>query len=270
MATALVETADLLPPELRPALRDLILALADSKRLLGFRYGSWILGAPELEAGIACASMAQDEWGHARLLYALLKDFGEDVDRLEHAREPDEYFSMEVLDREPSDWAGVVALNAFADTALSVQLQALRECCYLPLRQRTAKLIAEEQYHAAHGAAWARRYARASDGSRSELAAAAEASLPALLRWFGDDGSAARALHQAGAVDAGPDALRGRFLARVEPILRELGLGSDPATPLALDFAGYDTSRRRSGAGGPDVETVVSVRGDRNRDFLVD
>jgi ring-1,2-phenylacetyl-CoA epoxidase subunit PaaC len=53
-------------------IRDLILIMADSKRLLGTRYAEWILGAPELETGIACASMAQDEWGHARLLYALL------------------------------------------------------------------------------------------------------------------------------------------------------------------------------------------------------
>jgi 1,2-phenylacetyl-CoA epoxidase catalytic subunit len=70
----------LLPDDPRAAVRDLVLVLADSKRMLGMRYGQWILGAPELEAGIACASMAQDEWGHGRLLYALLRDFGEDVD----------------------------------------------------------------------------------------------------------------------------------------------------------------------------------------------
>ena len=63
---------------------DAAASVADSKRLLGMRYANWILGAPELEAGIACASMAQDEWGHCRLLYALLRDFGDDVDALEH------------------------------------------------------------------------------------------------------------------------------------------------------------------------------------------
>jgi ring-1,2-phenylacetyl-CoA epoxidase subunit PaaC len=108
------------------ATRDLILVLADSKRLLGMRYAEWILGAPELEAGIACASMAQDEWGHARLLYALLKEFDEDVDRLEHGRQADEYCSMEVLDRAPADWPRLVGLNALADLALTVQLEALR------------------------------------------------------------------------------------------------------------------------------------------------
>src|SRR5687768_5168785 len=97
------------------AARDLILVLADSKRMLGTRYAEWILGAPELETGIACASMAQDEWGHARLLYALLKDFDEDIDRLEHGREPHEYASIELLDRSPGSWAEFVAINALVD-----------------------------------------------------------------------------------------------------------------------------------------------------------
>jgi len=264
-----VESADALASPVRAALRDLVLVLADSKRLLGFRYGSWILGAPELETGIACASMAQDEWGHARLMYALLKDFGDDVERLEHGRGPDEYRSMEVLDREPEAWAGVVALNALADTALSLQLEALRDCCYLPLRQRTEKLLAEEQYHQAHGAAWARRYARTSAGSRQVLCDVFAAELPSLLRWFGDDGAnaaAGRTLAQAGVVSVSGDGLRAAFLARVGALLEELGVPSAAAPP---DFHDFDEGRRR-GPGGPDAETITRVRGDKNRDFLVD
>src|SRR5688500_19538601 len=92
--------------------RDLILVLADSKRLLGTRYAEWILGAPELEAGIACASMAQDEWGHSRLLYALLKEFGDEPEDLEHGREAADYYSMEILDTAPQNWAELIAINA--------------------------------------------------------------------------------------------------------------------------------------------------------------
>src|SRR5688572_1075644 len=121
------------------ATRDLILVLADTKRLLGTRYAEWILGAPELEAGIACASMAQDEWGHGRLLYALLKDFGADVDQLEHGREPPEYRNLELLDSSPASWSELVVLNALVDTALTVQLEALRESTYTALRQRVGK-----------------------------------------------------------------------------------------------------------------------------------
>jgi len=275
MTTTLVESAAALAPELRAAVRDLVLVLADSKRLLGFRYGGWILGAPELETGIACAAMAQDEWGHARLMYALLKDFGDDVERLEHARPPGEYRSMAVLDREPEDWAGVVALNLLADGALTVQIAAFRDCCYLPLRQRTEKLLAEERYHQAHGVAWARRYATGAPAARDAFAATARTLLPAVLAWFGPAGAQADALAEAGICDAGPDELRRRFLALNAAVLEPLGI--DPRAPaLAPDFRDFDEERRRSrrpgepAGDGPDAETITRVRGDRNRAFLVD
>ena len=73
-----IEKAAELGDEARQALRALILSLADSKRVLGLRYSDRMLGAPTLEAGIAASSMAQDEWGHARLTYALLGDFGDE------------------------------------------------------------------------------------------------------------------------------------------------------------------------------------------------
>ena len=82
-----IEKAAELGDEARQALRALILSLADSKRVLGLRYSDRMLGAPTLEAGIAASSMAQDEWGHGRLTYALLSDFGDDPKGdLEHAR----------------------------------------------------------------------------------------------------------------------------------------------------------------------------------------
>ena len=57
----------------RDALIRLIITLADSKRIMGIRYSDWALGAPSIETGVSTSSMTQDEWGHARLLYAMLK-----------------------------------------------------------------------------------------------------------------------------------------------------------------------------------------------------
>lgn len=261
---------DGVPAAARDAVRDLILALADSKRLLGMRYGQWILGAPELEASIACAAMAQDEWGHARLFYALLKDFGEDVDALEHGREPGEYASMEALDREPDDWFAVVALNALVDAALAVQCEALRGSSYAPLAQRVGKLLDEERFHAAHGAAWFRRLARAGGGAREALAGAAEAVLPGVLRWFGPDSERARLVTGAGVVDAAGGALRGRYLEQIGSLLAELGGRSAALGAHAPSFDGFDEARRRTSPGGPDAATVARIRGDKNRQFLLD
>jgi ring-1,2-phenylacetyl-CoA epoxidase subunit PaaC len=264
-STATAPTA--ISDDARLALRDLILILADSKRLLGTRYAAWILGAPELETGIACASMAQDEWGHGRLLYALLKDFGDDVDRLEHDRAAHEYRNIEVLDTAPSSWAALVALNSLVDPALTVQLEALRSSAYAPVRQRVGKLLDEEHFHSAHGVAWLRRMARSGAAGRAAVTEAVQSVLPIVLRWFGRDADASD-LRAAGIADASGDALRARYIARVGPVLSEIGI--DAAELGAPDFTGFDEATRRVSSEGPDESTIAKVRGDKNRVFLMD
>ncbi len=267
MAESTAAASAAIDEKTRTALRDLILILADSKRLLGTRYASWILGAPELETGIACASMAQDEWGHGRLLYALLKDFGDDVDNLEHARAANEYRSIEVLDSAPTSWAELVALNSLVDPALTLQLEALRTSAYVPVRQRVGKLLDEEHFHSAHGIAWLRRMAKSGAEGRAAVTEAVNAVLPIILRWFGP-ATASKALLDAGITDASGDELRARYIARVSPVLSEIGI--DATTFAKPDFNGFDDATRRVSNEGPDQATIAKVRGDKNRAFLMD
>jgi ring-1,2-phenylacetyl-CoA epoxidase subunit PaaA len=255
-------------PATRDAVRDLTLVLADSKRLLGMRYAGWILGAPELETGIACASMAQDEWGHGRLLYALMRDFQEDVDRLEHGREPHEYANIEVLDASPDSWPALVALNAIVDSALTIQFEALRNSSHAPLQSRVEKLLEEEKFHAAHGSAWVRRLAASGAAARGAMKDAIAAVLPGVLRWYGPDDDRAASLVDAAVVDAAGSALRARLVDRLAPLLDVTGV--DVKTHREPDFDGFDAGTRRVSRDGPDAATIEKVRGDRNRAFLMD
>ena len=274
-----IETAEQLGEGTRSALRGLILSLADTKRVLGIRYSDWMLGAPTLESGIAASSMAQDEWGHARLTYALLSDFGDEPKQLEHERTSDEYRSAEVLDRPLASWAEMIAMGLLLDTALAVQYSALADSHYTPVHNRVQKLLDEERFHFQHAAGWTRRLARATSG-RSEFQEALQQLLPAVLRWFGPaNGSTEARLLADKIVSDGPDALRSRFLATVAPVLAEgdlsaeLGLAQreeDWYYERDLDWSGWDGERRRTGAGGPDEETLVRVRGDKNRTLLMD
>lgn len=265
-----VENAAELPDDARAALRDLLLALADSKRLLGMRYSDWMLGAPMLEAGIAASSMAQDEWGHGRLTYALLGDFGDDAKVLEHEREAAEYRSMEPLDRRPKSWSEMIAYALLLDTALTEQFRALADSRYAPVHNRVQKLLDEEQFHFQYAAGWARRIGR-TPGTRSELAAAVERLLPEALRWLGqEDAPGIRRLVAEELVTAGPDTLRECFRTRVAPVLAD-ALGAVPAALTAEpDWSGWDDARRRAGGAGPDPETLARVRGDKNRAMLLE
>lgn len=274
-----VESAAELTPETRAALRDLVLSLADSKRILGLRYSDRMLGAPSLEAGIAASSMAQDEWGHARLTYALLSDFGDEPKSLEHEREPAEYRSTDALDAELGSWSEMIAGALLVDTALTTQYAALAESRYRPLYNRVQKLLDEEGFHFQYAAGWARRLAQAPAPARAEFAEALRARLPRVLRWFGrgDDAAAARLVAD-GIVRCGPDELRRHFLAQVAPVLEESGLAAEIGLRHddagwshadALDWEGWDASRRR-GAGQPPGELIARARGDKNRALLMD
>lgn len=277
-APAAYEKADQLPADVRAPLRDLVLALADSKRVLGLRYSDRMLGSPTLEAGIAASSMAQDEWGHARLTYALLGDFGDDPKALEHERSAAEYRSLDALDAELDGWHGMTAAGLILDMALTAQYAALVDSRYVPLRNRVQKLLDEEKFHFQYAAGWARRIAQVPE-LRAGLAAALARALPLALRWLGrDDAPGMRRMVDEGVVRDLPSARRARFLARVGPVLEEIGMaaglgiardGDGWSTGAAPDWSGWDDATRRAG-GSLDEATAARARGDLNRALLMD
>lgn len=278
LAAPAFDKADQLPADVREPLRDLVLALADSKRVLGLRYSDRMLGSPTLEAGIAASSMAQDEWGHARLTYALLGDLGLEPKALEHERTAGEYRSMAALDAGLNGWAGMTAAALLVDTALSAQYAALLNSRYTPVHNRVQKLLDEEKFHFQYAAAWARRIGQVAE-LRGELLDELRRYLPAALAWLGrDESPAARRLAEEGIVAQEPAALRARYLAKVAPVLDEIGMAAELGVSnsgdgwtyaAALDWAGWDDATRRAG-GALDEETAARARGDRNRALLMD
>lgn len=273
-----VEKAADLPADARDALRSLILSLADSKRVLGLRYSDRMLGAPTLEAGIAASSMAQDEWGHARLTYALLGDFGEEPKALEHERPAAEYRSHPALDAGFASWADFIACMLLVDTALTAQYAALVGSRYAPVQNRVQKMLDEERFHFQYAAGWTRKIASVAE-LRDELAASLSRYLAPALRWMGDDAAPGlRRLVDEGLVTADAAGVRERFLGKVGPVLAETGLaeslgllrdGDTWTFGGSLSWDGWDEATRRSG-GALDEGTAARARGDKNRALLLD
>jgi ring-1,2-phenylacetyl-CoA epoxidase subunit PaaC len=273
------DKAEHLPDDVRNALRDLILVLADNKRVLGLRYSNRMLGAPALEAGIAASSMAQDEWGHGRLTYALLTDFGDEPKVLEHERPAAEYRSMVALDRPLGSWSEMIAAALLVDTALSVQYGALLDSRYTPVHNRVQKLLDEEGFHFQYAAGWTRRIGQI-EAVRDEFTKALRRFLPEALRWLGrDEADSVRRLATEGIVRHTPGELRSRFLSRVAPVIAEVELAEvlgireqegEWTYTGTLDWAGWDDARRRVEGGALEEETAARARGDKNRAMLLD
>lgn len=211
-------------PAASEALFHLVARLADNKQFLGRNYAEWCSGAPTLESAVAAAAMAQDELGHARALYPLLKTLAPGVARANGADDaaqldPDTrtvYQRMTLLERPFASWLEFVAANALTDTALTVIFEAAESSTYEPLAGRARKVLQEERLHAVHGDGWVKRLAREGGAVRDALEAALRANWDETLLWFGPRGNES-SLAAEGILDVGPDALRARYLAKVGP-----------------------------------------------------
>lgn len=248
----------------KAALERLILTLADSKRLMGIRYSDWLLGAPSIETGIAASSMAQDEWGHARLLYSMLKDMGIDPGPVEHDRQAAEYSSIGSLDEEMPDWAALVAAMVLVDGALSAVLSSFATGSFESAQGRVPKMLSEEEFHSSLGAAWYRRLAEAGGEAKELLTAATKSILPPTLAWVGAADDSTRRMVAAGVIAPAEDRLATfRDAAREFTALVGIDIDTVDAT------AEWDGSRGRT-PGHPSEEAVQRARGDLNRALFVE
>lgn len=237
----------LLPPDVRAALAELLLALADDEFVLGFWDSEWTGIAPVLEEDVAYSSIAQDEIGHARALYELLASLtGRSADAIAYDRDVAGFRQARLLDLDRGDWATSIARRYLYDTADAVRLAVLARSAYAPLAGLVGKLRREEVYHLQHFDTWLRRLA-ADDTGRPRLIAALDALWPAALDCFTPLAGEAILL-ESGILSRPFGMLRAEWLAALAPIFAELRLplpatqGSDGAyMPTVAPCAGGRT-----------------------------
>ncbi len=212
------------------ALFDLMARLADNKYYLGRRYAEWCSSAPTLEASVAAAAMAQDELGHARALYPLLRTLAPKAGvALDAEIEPEtrtQFFTMMALSEPFVGWPDFVAANLLIDSALTQIFVAAQTSSYEPLEGRSRKVLQEERAHNVYGAGWAKRLAREGGAIKAAIEAALRRIWDETLCWFGPEGLDTQSdpLASTGTLDATPDELRARWLAEVGPTLVAAGL----------------------------------------------
>jgi phenylacetate-CoA oxygenase PaaI subunit len=242
-----VEAVGLIEPGLRGALYALLSSLADNKYVLGRKYAEWCTGAPMLESAVAAAAMAQDELGHARSFYPLLRGFPEATaaDTTEEQGWQDRPTSaMACLDRSFVTWSDFVSANLLVDSALTTLLEAASDSQYEPLRQRARKIVREEEAHWVHAAGWVGRLA-ADEHSRPSLASSLHAMWDHAFTWFGQaDDSVLVPLTGAGLLAKSPLALREQLTERLGPVLESAGLAPELGA-RSLPWDRWDARARR-------------------------
>ncbi len=271
------ESTDKMKPECKAALRNVLLACADTKLLLGYHYGEWTFGPPEIEAAIACCSLCQTELGHVRLLQGLLnKHYGEDPGALVETRDPADFANIAFLDSEIKNWAEVVAVNYVVDLAVTTLLHGMRDSTFLPLHMSLEKMLQEEKYHIHHGQGWFRTLAKKNEETRSALAVAAGRALRNVVEWYGPpDAKDDQVLVAAGIKAESNVEILARLLNEVgrtgAELNVELGLAGNAASGWRLtqepDWSEWRAETRRIGSTSPDEQILYHLRGSKNQVF---
>jgi 1,2-phenylacetyl-CoA epoxidase catalytic subunit len=217
----------------------LVASLADNKAALGRRYAEWAVSAPTLESAVAAAAMAQDELGHARSTYPVLKALGAEAQEQGVEGGPRR---LAMLDDELPDWTAFIAANLLVDGVMATFVSACVDSTVAPMAQRARKILQEEGSHRVHAEAWARRLCRS--GERDALVARLHATWEEAGRWPGpaDDPDVAAAVEQ-GALRHDAAAQRERVRAWLVDLLGAEGVAITLEEPT--EWSRWDPELRR-------------------------
>jgi ring-1,2-phenylacetyl-CoA epoxidase subunit PaaC len=217
-----------LDPELRTALAELLLTMADDEFVIGFRDSEWTGIAPMLEEDVAFSSIAQDEIGHARLLYEMRAALtGDDPDKIAFQREPDDYRHARLIDQPRQGWAFTVTRRWLYETADAVRLSALARSSFAPLAEVVAKIRREERYHLMHLDVWLERLGTTHGKPRGKVLSALKQLIPHANSVF-TPLSGEKTLLDAGVLEAPMSELAARWRSEVNARLCALHLRPIP------------------------------------------
>ncbi len=229
----------------REALRALLLAMADDELILGHRHSEWTGFAPDIESDVALSSIAQDEMGHARLLYEQVAVLdGTAADTLAFGRAPEAFRNAVLTEQENGDWAYTLVRAWLYDQADAVRLAVLAASPLGSFAALAKTLQREEKYHLLFSNAWMMRLAGAGGESHARLQAALDALWPDAAALFEPTPGIER-LVDAGSLRAGPGEQVLRWADAVRPRLMAVGLEvqgeGTPVVPTGAGRAGRHT-----------------------------
>jgi ring-1,2-phenylacetyl-CoA epoxidase subunit PaaA len=195
-----IERPEEMTPFYREHLINLLYMQADSELAGALGYVPCVKMSPNVEEFLASSMIVKDEFRHARVVYKLLENLGEDVDA--HVRGYD--FTMRLNDdnadigaqRAGQDkrvnifyypintWIDFVMFNFCMDRGAGHQLEDSLTASYRPWARVLEGIFKEEKFHIAHGDNWVKRLAQ-DPKTHDETQAALDKWYPRTMNIFG-------------------------------------------------------------------------------------
>ena len=236
-----IEARDEMSATYRENLVHLMTMQADSELAGAYGYVPWIMKAPGVEEKLVVAQIVKDETRHAKVMYDLLEELGQDV--AAHVGTHDQSFARRLDDSEadigtarvasdkrvnifyyPIDtWADFVMFNFCMDRGAGHQLEDVRHSSYGPWRRGVEGIFKEERMHIRHGELWIKRLAE-NPATRDDAERTFHKWYVRTMNIFGRPGSSKNRLYQElGLKRRDNDEVRRTFSEEVRGLVEALG-----------------------------------------------
>lgn len=228
------ETAEEVPADMRKLLVKLMVVQADTEFASIQQHRPWLDRAPTLEDRWIEARIVADEARHGLQACRILRDFGEEGQRLidDLLTKREGQHKLDAFNMTFDRWSDVGAFTCFVDRVGVYQLRAFQECSYGPLARAMPLMLSEEQLHLNFGASVLRRMVQDGDGyygSKEEAQAAVRKWYPRALDMFGHSNSeTSRRAIEFGLKRWTNEEARSRFTDEVRGLVAGMGLELPP------------------------------------------
>lgn len=230
--------------KLNPDFENDLLAVADTKLVLGNWYGECVMNGRSLPDFAALLGMCTANYGHTRAIYQYLAAHGHDYVHLERGRGPEEIRSMNLLDKPPVGWEDFLVSIWLAELATWMLMSG-----YLHNEDRAvaglAKKVGEETYfHLKYCDGW---MGIIGEGKKEveRFVRDFDKRYPLALQWFGS-ANAKDPVHEAGLRDMPVSKLREAFIREVAKAGDKVGTAIKAPKSVKMP-KGWRVDARRDG-----------------------
>lgn len=199
--------------------------LGDNALILGQRLIQLVAHGPELEEELACANIALDCIGQARMFYTCAADLegrGRSEDDLAFLRDTGEFQNLLIVEQPNGHFGDTIVRQVLFDTCYLLQLEALLDCAEPRLAEIAARAVKEIRYHLRHVSQWLIRLGDGTELSRARVRQSLEEQWRFTGEMFEVDEVDEIMRDQCGGPD--PERIRGAWRTAVKALLDEARL----------------------------------------------
>lgn len=224
-----------------------LLAIADTKFVLGSWYFIALPNGRSVQDWTALCALTQDHYGHARALYRYLARFGFSRQEAEWQREAADIRSARVLDYPPESWADLIVTSYLVELAVTSRLGSFAVAAEgdSAFARLAHKVQNESKFHLVYLEGWLDVL---TNGIDEDLHRSLEKRLKQFVEWWGpadvDD-----VVHLSGARSVDDTALLAEFREQVSIALPAFSATVDESTAV-IRGGEISAELRRSGRPG--------------------